>query len=506
MKSDKLHFIDYLSVGLLASLLFFTIFSSNYLAEKRVLNIRAQDEGGGDYGGYYDGESYSNDQLEQINSQNESYTESTNNTPSVTTENPSGGDGGGGDGGGGDGGGGLTPPSQLNAEGLERFNSMSREDQQAVVDAYNRGGRLTSDSPGISNATAGGLTPPSQLNADGLERFNRMSREDQQAVIDAYNRGGRLGQNIDPAVNGPAIPNATAGNSGSGGGTAGNSGTPRASNGTTPQNNFGSQLLNSLAQSLMRNVLSPSRSSSTGTTTSSTGTTSSSTGTTSNSTGTTSTSTGTTSSSTITPTPGTGVSNAAAPAESLNAVNGTTITFNMSLMFHGITKKPVDTLNKMKVKVILVDPRATTSKRSAMAYGDFVANNSGVWTGSITFTNVLLGDGYYLLVKGPKHLQKRICSPSDVVADIDGAGCNGTFALTQTSMTIDLSKNSLAVGDLPTQDSVANVKDLGVVKTAFGKVDWSSLNSYDLNLDGFINSLDYSLIIQTMLGNSNDQT
>jgi hypothetical protein len=457
MKINKLHFIDYVSIGLLVSLLFFTVFSSNYLAEKRVTNTRAEGEEGG-----FDYTPIDNATIESGGVP----------VPEQTVTNeafvPSGG----------------TSQIGTTTEGVVGTNERldgNGEEANAANAAGVAGGAAGSAAGGAAGSAAGGAAG----SAAGGAASSR-NPADTTYYKDA---------------NGNWVKTST---TGAGEAAAGNTGAPAARNpasGTPASgaNSLGNQLVNSLAQSLLKNITNPASSSQNRPTTGTTSTGTTSTGTTS--TGTTSTGTTATNS-----TSGTSLSNTAAPAESLNAPNGVPVSFNLKLAFQGVVKKPVDSLNKMKVKVTLVDPQANTSKRTAIAFADFTADAAGVWSGTVNFTKVEFGEGYYLLVKGPKHLQKRICSLANTVVDTTGSGCSGTFAISQANIPIDFSKNALATGDLPVQDASANTRDLGSIKLGFGKTDYNSLNSYDLNLDGAINSLDYSLIIQTMLRNGDDQT
>jgi len=100
------------------------------------------------------------------------------------------------------------------------------------------------------------------------------------------------------------------------------------------------------------------------------------------------------------------------------------------------------------------------------------------------------GSSFDILVKGPKHLQKRLANRVTLVT-----GINSEF---------DWSGTPLEPGDLPDpaqnfqQDGVANAHDASLILERLNKDDADSLRVADLNYDGIVNLNDYSLLIQTL--------
>jgi hypothetical protein len=181
----------------------------------------------------------------------------------------------------------------------------------------------------------------------------------------------------------------------------------------------------------------------------------------------------------------------------LNGPNGVDTTFNIKLKFNGIdqTKGSVSP----KVRVTLVDSSATTATaKTAVQEADFTSSNDGVFSGSVTFTKVEPKSTYYLLIKGPKHVQKKICSNSPTETYPGGYVCTNLLTVTSGTNDINLSNIYLMAGDVPVQDGVVNSQDFGNVRTRFGKADYSSLEVADLNFDGVVNSQDFSLVTQTL--------
>lgn len=185
---------------------------------------------------------------------------------------------------------------------------------------------------------------------------------------------------------------------------------------------------------------------------------------------------------------------------SLDNPNGVDVSFNLKIKLHGITKKPKDALNNVMIKVSLVDTTVTSGKKTAISYGDFTAGDNGIWTGTVTFAKVEPKTGYQLLIKGPKHVQKKVCTTSPTESYPGGYSCKSIdlLAVAAGANEFDLTGIYLMAGDVAPQDGIVNSIDLTAVKTKFGMPDMASLNKSDLNYDGSINSQDWSLILYTL--------
>ncbi|QQG44209.1 MAG: hypothetical protein HYW86_05115 [Candidatus Roizmanbacteria bacterium] len=175
------------------------------------------------------------------------------------------------------------------------------------------------------------------------------------------------------------------------------------------------------------------------------------------------------------------------------------IKLNLKLKFQGINSKPEDQFNKMVVKVALGGSSVTNVIGNPV---EFTSDNNGVWSGTTSF-NALAGGGYYLLVKGPKHTQKKICElePKETSPGIYQCDKGNIINLVPGENNLNLIGVLLFVGDLPGeggQDGVVNSNDLSLIRNNLGKSDINILNSSDVNLDGIINSADYSLIISAL--------
>ena len=159
--------------------------------------------------------------------------------------------------------------------------------------------------------------------------------------------------------------------------------------------------------------------------------------------------------------------------------------------------KPIDALNDMDVHV---GARKTGETDAVFADGDFTADAQGVWQGDIVLNGVTPGSDYFLYVKGPKHIQKKICSANPAETYVGSYSCGdiGTVKLQKGDNAIDLSHIALLSGDLPEQDGLANSYDLSTVRNLLGSTDAESLRQADVNLDGIVDTQDYSLILNSL--------
>ena len=190
----------------------------------------------------------------------------------------------------------------------------------------------------------------------------------------------------------------------------------------------------------------------------------------------------------------------AAPAQPAPAAKSPTtapvtgnVTLNLKLKFQGITSQPASQFNSMKVKVSLSDTVSTT--------GDFTADTNGIWSGKVSFTNVPIGTPLSIFVKGPKHLQKRICVANPTETKGGTFTCqNGTITLVAGDNNLNFSNIILLAGDLPDpqQDGVVDSSDISFLRQHLTSTDSNDLVIGDLNLDGVITTQDYSLAIAAL--------
>lgn len=177
------------------------------------------------------------------------------------------------------------------------------------------------------------------------------------------------------------------------------------------------------------------------------------------------------------------------------------VKINLKLKFQGIAANPATPRNFMNVKFTLGGADLTTQ---LVKSGSFFADASGVWSGKVGFDlTAPAGKKYNLYVKGPKHIQKKIC---DIAPTENPAGtyrcstANVTLAVGEN--TLDLSKILLLSGDIygpdKVQDGIVNSVDISYVKNNLNKNDAGILAVCDINLDGKCDTQDYSLILSAL--------
>lgn len=181
------------------------------------------------------------------------------------------------------------------------------------------------------------------------------------------------------------------------------------------------------------------------------------------------------------------------------------ITLNLKLKFQGITQKPQDQYNRMKVKITAVSSSSQGNREADFVARDISDNKKGIWEGTVSL-NLIPGNGYKLLIKGPKHIQKKICVNNPSETHPGTYTCSdGRITLNSGTNNLDLSNIYLSVGDLPPQDGFVNSYDLALVRNNLGKTDAEALRLADLNLDGRVNTQDYSLIMEALAVRSDEQ-
>lgn len=133
---------------------------------------------------------------------------------------------------------------------------------------------------------------------------------------------------------------------------------------------------------------------------------------------------------------------------------------------------------------------------------NLTSNGSFVYTpvnSPVSIIGSSSGTGKTLLVKGPKHLQKKMEDRITL-----SAGTNPTFDWTASQLKME-------PGDLPDpnnnmqQDGVINSVDVGMLVSRIGSTSQSDLEIADLNYDGIVNANDLSLLIETLSTRYDDE-
>jgi hypothetical protein len=184
------------------------------------------------------------------------------------------------------------------------------------------------------------------------------------------------------------------------------------------------------------------------------------------------------------------------PTTTPAVTSGSGFMLNLKLKFQGILKKPDTALSKMTVKVTAL---SSTNQRYE-ASSVFESDANGVWSGQLAFNGMTAGNGYRLFIKGPKHVQKKVCDtvPSETSPGTYKCGSNSRINLTESNMTLDFSKIVMLVGDLPQQDGIVDSYDLSLIRNNLGKKDENVVKLADVNNDGIVDTQDNSLVIAAL--------
>ena len=144
--------------------------------------------------------------------------------------------------------------------------------------------------------------------------------------------------------------------------------------------------------------------------------------------------------------------------------------------------------------------RQSTGKR--YEYIMFVRpTGNGVWQGTVPI-DAPAGNDYILLIKGPQHLQKKICSGTIEEIDLDTVCNSATFAVQNQENRVDMSRIPLFAGDIQgegiTQDGVIDASDIAYIRNNFGTTSPTIVSQVDLNFDGVVDTQDYSLVLLSL--------
>jgi len=203
-----------------------------------------------------------------------------------------------------------------------------------------------------------------------------------------------------------------------------------------------------------------------------------------------------------TPSP-TGTTQTLSPTPSSNAGS---MTLNLSIRLQGITKSPQVQQNSLPVKVTVAGGGLSAPVSKTVK---FSSDDQGVWHAPVSFTNISPGAGYRILIKGPKHLQQKVCDTFPSEASEGSYHCGeGKIVLTSGPNQLDFSRIYQMSGDLPIQgqqDGLINSLDLVTIVNLIGKRDADSIVIADVNLDGIVDSQDFSLVIATLSQKFDDE-
>jgi len=174
------------------------------------------------------------------------------------------------------------------------------------------------------------------------------------------------------------------------------------------------------------------------------------------------------------------------------------IKLNLKLKFQGITTLPKEGSRTMDVAVGVAPIPYVHLSREKIA--TFTAQGDGTWTGSVEFEDLPSYFAGTIYIKGPKHIKKKVCSNSPKEPVPGGYRC-GAFELLNIKEGVndlDFSSIVLLAGDLPIQNGVIDAVDIAFIRQTLRNQDTDKLQRGDLNLDGIIDTQDYSMVLSAL--------
>ncbi len=170
-------------------------------------------------------------------------------------------------------------------------------------------------------------------------------------------------------------------------------------------------------------------------------------------------------------------------------------TLNIKLRFQGITGRPVA---GSQMDVVVKVAGGNLSQPLVSGPVTFTVDDGGIWSGTAGF-DLTESANYRVYIKGPKHIQKRICDNAPAETWPGTYRCfDGKISLRPGQNSLDFSNILQLVGDLPVQDGIVNAYDISLIRNNLTSRDAEILRLADLNLDGVVDTQDHSLVISAL--------
>ncbi|PIZ66224.1 hypothetical protein CO051_03365 [Candidatus Roizmanbacteria bacterium CG_4_9_14_0_2_um_filter_39_13] len=167
---------------------------------------------------------------------------------------------------------------------------------------------------------------------------------------------------------------------------------------------------------------------------------------------------------------------------------------NYRIKFQGITGQPKNTssidtkLGIYRANGVQIDTRSVS----------FTPQADGTWVADTEYKNIPNID-YYITIKGPKHLQKKICetNPKETVSGTYRCK-DGKIKFKKGNNTFDFSQIYMLAGDIPLQNGIIDAVDIIYIRSNFGSQSAEVIARGDLNYDGIVDSQDYTIILNAL--------
>lgn len=167
---------------------------------------------------------------------------------------------------------------------------------------------------------------------------------------------------------------------------------------------------------------------------------------------------------------------------------------NYRIKFQGVTGQPK---NASSIDTKLGIYRANGEQIDSRSVA-FTPQADGTWVADTEYKNIPNID-YYVTIKGPKHLRKKICeiNPKEIVSGTYRCK-DGGINFKEGNNTFDFSQIYMLGGDLPLQNGIIDAVDIVYIRSNLGSQAAEVIARGDLNYDDIVDSQDYGIIINAL--------
>ena len=175
----------------------------------------------------------------------------------------------------------------------------------------------------------------------------------------------------------------------------------------------------------------------------------------------------------------------------------------LKLRMQGITKKP-DKRDSMQVKIGVGDGGLEEPVYKTV---EFKSDENGHFKGTASF-NLPARKDYKLLIKCEHCMQRKVCAKDAKETEAGAYSCDkGKIEFKNGTNSLDLTSLVQLACDVPagSQDGVCNSADFALIRNLLGKSDDDAIRKGDLNFDGIVNAVDFSIMTASYLVHSDQK-
>ena len=171
------------------------------------------------------------------------------------------------------------------------------------------------------------------------------------------------------------------------------------------------------------------------------------------------------------------------------------ISINFRFKIQGVTSQPKNS-SPIEFEIALVENTKARPpfKLSMQPQAD------GTYVGNTEIKGVnISSDAHSFLIKGPKHLRKKICQNQPTETSPGVYKCDKpNIRFVPNANTINFSSIYMLAGDLPVQNGIVDSVDLAYLRANAGSREVEALSRADLNFDNIVDTQDYALVINAL--------